>query len=172
MISNCRPKFDRLEQEYPNSRNLVNWQTQLGKSLVIMGGRGSGWKKFDFSGNFTKIIDFSEKIFEKFRFFQVISQRSSIFQGTFLKNFDFSRQFPKKFWFSRQKLAIYSYFWVNYSISLQKSPLWNIYFLYMIRYNNILPPVNDPCDPHDPSYQNLGVATPTPRIDAYGERRR
>jgi len=38
----------------------------------------------------------------------------------------FSGNFTKKFRFFRQKLAIDSYFWANYSISLQKSPLSNI----------------------------------------------
>ena len=109
-------------------------------------------------------------------FFQVISQ----------KNFDFSRQiiytefrffgqFHKKLRFSRQKLAIYSNFWANYSISIQ-SHHFGTYFLYMIRYNNILRPVHDPhgslCNPCDPPTTSLpkiwGVATPKPpRIDAY-----
>ena len=39
--------------------------------------------------------------------------------------FDFFRKYYK-IRFSRQKLLIYSDFWVNYSISLQKSPLSNI----------------------------------------------
>src|SRR6218665_3316 len=66
----------------------------------IWGGCGSGSKNFDFlgkfpknldfSGNFTnKKIDFSRQIFEKFRFFQVISQKISTFQAKFSKNFVF-----------------------------------------------------------------------------------
>src|SRR6218665_1730553 len=42
-------------------------------------------------------------------------------------------------------MSIYSYLWPNYSISLQKH--FRIYFLYMIRYNNISRPVHDPNDP-------------------------
>ena len=57
-----------------------------------------------FSGNFTKNFDF---------------------RGIFL-NFDFSGNCFLKIPFSRQKLLIYSHFWANYSISLQKSPLSGI----------------------------------------------
>jgi len=53
-----------------------------------------------------KKFDFSRQIFENFDFFQALSY----------KNFDFFMQ----------KLVIYSYFWANYSISLQNSPLSNI----------------------------------------------
>ena len=53
-----------------------------------------------------KKIDFSRQIFENFDFFQALSH-----------NF---------FYFFRQKLVICSYFWANYSTSLQKSPLSNI----------------------------------------------
>ena len=70
----------------------------------------------------------------KFRFFQANFRKISIF----------FRQFHKKFWFSRQKLAIHSYFWANYSISLQ-SHHFQTYFLYIIRCNNISGPVHDPC---------------------------
>jgi len=40
--------------------------------------------------------------------------------------------------------------------------------MYIISYNNISRPVHDPLrpHPHDHSAQNLGVLTPTPRIDA------
>src|SRR6218665_3041096 len=70
-----------------------------------------------------------------------------------------------------QKLAIYSYFWVNYSIYLQKSSLSNILPVgYMIRYN-ILPPVNDltismrpPATPHDPLPKIWGSQPPS--VDA------
>jgi len=56
-----------------------------------------GEKMSIFSGNFTKIIDFSGQISEKFRFFQVILQKISIFQGKFPKNFDFLGNFTKNF---------------------------------------------------------------------------
>src|SRR6218665_681198 len=93
-----------------------------------------------------------------------IRVKNSNFPGKFPENFDFLGNFTKKIRFSRQKLVIYSYFWKNYSISLQQSPL-SKYFLYMIRYN-ILRPSHDPrattpCDPpNDPPAQNLVVATP------------
>src|SRR6218665_2619398 len=54
-------------------------------------------------------------------------QKISLFTGKFPKNFDFLRQFHNKFRFSWQKLDIYSYFWANYSISRQKSPLSKIF---------------------------------------------
>jgi len=57
------------------------------------------------SGNFTKQLDFP---------------------GKFLKNFNFLGNFTKNVDFTVKKLAIYSYFWANYFISLQKSPLSNI----------------------------------------------
>src|SRR6218665_1977066 len=61
--------------------------------------------------------------------------------------------------FSRQKLLIYSSFWTNYSISLQKSSL-RTYFLYMIRYIIFLRPPR-------PRANNLGVVIPLPQwIDA------
>src|SRR6218665_2618037 len=92
-----------------------------------------------FSGNLTKIIDFSRQISEKFRFFQVILQNKFDFSRQISQKFRFLGNFTKKIPFSRQQLAIYSYFWVNYSISLHH---FRTYFLYMIRYI-ILPPVND-----------------------------
>ena len=122
--------------------------------------RGSGSTKFQFfhsnfrkfrffSGNFTQKLDFFQANFQNISLFHAISPKISIF---------------------RQKLVIYSYFWTNYSISLQKSPLSNIeYFLYTIRYNNISRPVPDP---HGPLPKIWGVATPNPpRIDAPDVRR-
>jgi len=53
-------------------------------------------------GSERKKFNFSRKTFKKFRFFQALSQEIR---------------------FSGQELAIYSYFWANYSSSLQKSPL-------------------------------------------------
>ena len=89
-------------------------------------------KNIDFSGNFTKISIFQGKFLKNFEFFGNFSKnfdsiffrqflKKSIFQGKFQKNFDFFRQFPKKFQFYRQKLALYSNFWANYSISLEES---------------------------------------------------
>src|SRR6218665_621588 len=58
---------------------------------------------------------------------------------------------------------IYSYFWPNYSISLQKSPLSNILPVHMTRYNNILRPVHDPLTtPHDPLPKIWGSRPPNP----------
>src|SRR6218665_1591252 len=81
-------------------------------------GRGSGSKNFRFfQANFREIsIIFFWQFHKKFLFFQ----------ANFPKNFDFFRHFYKIFRFSRQNLPIYSYFWANYSRSLQKSPLLNI----------------------------------------------
>jgi len=88
-------------------------------------------KNFDlFLDNFTQKIRFSRQISEKFRYYKAISQELR---------------------FSREKLAIYSYFWANYSMSLQ-SHHFRTYFLYMIRYNNISRPVHDP---HDPSLPKI-----------------
>src|SRR6218665_1942847 len=56
---------------------------------------------------------FFRQISEKFLFFQAISQKNSIF----LKISTFSGTFRKKSIF-QAKLAIYGYFWANYSISL------------------------------------------------------
>jgi len=54
---------------------------------------------------------------------------------------------------------IYSYFWVNYSIPLQMSPLSNILPVHDKIYFTTRP---------RPPTQNQGVATPNPsRIDAY-----
>src|SRR6218665_3980327 len=69
-----------------------------------------------FPGKFRRNFDFSRQIFKKFRFFQANFKKISIFSGNL-----------KQIQFSRQKLLIYSYFWANYSISLQKSPLSNTF---------------------------------------------
>src|SRR6218665_2725664 len=49
-----------------------------------------------------KKIRFSRQIFEKFQFFQAISQKILFFPSKFSKNFNFFKQFHKKFDFSRQ----------------------------------------------------------------------
>src|SRR6218665_1015723 len=119
-----------------------------------------------FSGNFTKIsifkpfhqkFRFSKKICKTFLFFQAILKKS-IFSRQISEKIRFFRQFHKQFRFSRHKLAICSYFWANYSISLQKSPLSNI--LYIVRYNNILPPVHDPHDPLPKIWEGRDPPTP------------
>src|SRR6218665_3363880 len=61
---------------------------------------------------------------KKIRFFHANFRQISIFSGNFTKVSIFSNLKISRF--SRQKLAIYSYFWANYYISLQKSPLSNI----------------------------------------------
>src|SRR6218665_141570 len=82
-----------------------------------------------------KISIFPGKCLKNFNFSRQIFAKISIFSGKFVTNFSFSRQICEKFRFftqfkknrfSRQKLLIYSDFWANYSISLQKSPLSNI----------------------------------------------
>src|SRR6218665_243839 len=52
-----------------------------------------------FSGKFTKKIDFNRQIFEKFRFFQAISQNNGFFQANCLKNYNFSGNFTKQWIF-------------------------------------------------------------------------
>jgi len=71
-----------------------------------------------------------------------LGQQISIFPGKFPKNFDFFKQFNQKFDFARQKLAIYSYFWANYSISLPKSPLSNMLPVHQ-RYIITRPPCDN-----------------------------
>ena len=71
--------------------------------------------------------------------------------------FRFSRKISEKFRFSKKN-------WLFTAISGQvilflfRCHHFRTYLLYMIRYNKILPPVNDT---HDPPAQNLRVATPT-----------
>src|SRR6218665_2226322 len=87
-----------------------------------------GQQNFDFSRQISEKFRFFQAILKKCRFFQANFRKISIFSGKFFRNFDSFRQFFKKVRFSRQKLLIYSYmyFWTNYSISFQKSPLSNI----------------------------------------------
>jgi len=75
--------------------------------------------------HFRRISIFSQ-FHNKLRFFRQFKKID--FSGQISDKFRFFRQFHKKFRFSRQKLAIYmySYFWANYYISLQKSLLSNI----------------------------------------------
>src|SRR6218665_1034491 len=87
-----------------------------------------------------------------------------------MANFRKTIDFPGKNWLFR---AISG----QIILFLFKSHHFRTYFLYMIRYNNILRPVHDPTiphatslrPPHDPPAQNLGDRDPQPpRIDAYG----
>jgi len=95
------------------------------------------YEKFRFFQAILKKTRFSRNISQKFRFcFRQFHKKSTFlskfaknfdfFSGNFMQNFDFSWQISEKYRFPKQKLAIYSYFWANYSISLQKSPLSNI----------------------------------------------
>src|SRR6218665_1941244 len=79
-------------------------------------------------------------------FYRQFRKKIRLFRANFRKISIFLRQFHKKFRFFRQKFAIYSYSWVNHSISFQKSPFSNILPVHdnLISYSNILPPVNDP----------------------------
>ena len=93
-------------------------------------------KNFDFLGNFTDNFDLFQAMSQwKNRFSGQISEKFRFCSGNFTKRFDFSKQISENFDFLdnftkisifQAKLAIYSYFWANYSISLQKSPLSNI----------------------------------------------
>ena len=85
-----------------------------------------GRQNFNFSRQISKKFSFFQSVSQKiFRFFQANFWKISIFSGKFLKN-RFFQAILKKIWFSTQKLLLCSYFWANYSISLQKSPLLNI----------------------------------------------
>ena len=69
-----------------------------------------------------KHFDVSCQISEKFWFGQAISQKMSIFQEK-ISELPF---FTQKISFIQTKLANCSYFWANYSIYLQNSPLSNL----------------------------------------------
>src|SRR6218665_157696 len=83
-----------------------------------------------------KNFDFSRQISEKFRFSMAISkklrslQEFRFFETNFrffqenFKKIQFFQEILKKFDF--QATIAHSYFWANYSISLQKSPLSNL----------------------------------------------
>jgi|SRR6218665_3439752 len=91
-----------------NFTEIFNFLILNGKKLIIKPPhqrRQSGLKSGGSWIRVLKRIDFSRQIFRKI----------STFSGNL-----------KKFIFFTQKLAIYSYFWANYCISLQKSPLSNI----------------------------------------------
>src|SRR6218665_4005560 len=133
-------------------------------------------KNFDFFRKFEKNFDFQaisqknpffRKISQKFRFcfrqfhkkienlrkismfFQVILYKIPIFNGKFTTNIDF----PGKNW-------LFTAISGPIILFLFKSHHLGTYFLYMIRYNNILRPANDPsCDP---PAQNLGSRDPQP----------
>src|SRR6218665_3622041 len=74
---------------------------------------------------------------------------NSIFHGKFLKNIDFS---GKNWLFTAISGQIILF--------LFKSHHLRIYFLYMIRYNNILRPVHDPTTPPRPPCQKSGGSRP------------
>ena len=99
------------------------------------------------------------------------------------KNFNFWVNFTKKsvfqtkisewplFPFKQSKLAIYSYFWAYYYISIQKSPLSNILPVHdtiIIIFHDPSTTPMTPCDPpHDLHSPNSGGPTPpSPQIDA------
>ena len=77
-----------------------------------------------------KKIRFSLANFWKQIFFQATLRKITIFRQIF-KRFRFCQAVFKKLRFSRQKLLIYSYFWTDSSISLQKSPLSNILSVHL-----------------------------------------
>ena|SRR6218665_3269161 len=67
---------------------------------------------------------------QKSLIFQALSQKILIFPGKFSKDFDFNQAILEKTLIFQAKLAIYSCFWANYSISLQKLPLSNILIVH------------------------------------------
>ena len=122
----------RLPEKYTEmNRTLYNnfidnvWQKGLWRIMRHCGvpqRRQSGLKS---GGSWIRVKKsiFSRQISEKFRFFQAFSRKISDFSWQIFEKFQFFPAIFKKFRFSRQKLLIYSYFWANYSISLQKSSL-------------------------------------------------
>ena len=132
------PQVARMaEHKFGNRYGKVRARASDVNLVWNLKGRGSGQQNFDFSRQISekfrifqaisrKMSIIPGKFLKNFKFFQAHLWKISIFSGNFSNNFDFFRQFLKNFDFSRQKLLIYSYFWANYSISLQKSPLSNI----------------------------------------------
>jgi len=122
-----------------------NIRSVRGVNLVWnLGGRGS-WSKY---------FPFSRQIWEKFRFFQAISNKKFYFPGKFLKNFNFLGNFPRKFDFPEKNWPFIATSGQMILLLLKSHHFWT-YFLYIIRYNNISRPVHDtPAIPytslHDP----------------------
>src|SRR6218665_851914 len=92
---------------------------------------------------------------KKFRFLQTNFRKISIFfQAILQKNIEFSRQISENFYFFWQlKKLIFQAKKVQIIQFLFKSNHFRtyMYFMYMIRYNNISRPVHDPNDPpYDP----------------------
>ena len=133
--------------------------------IVCVQRRQSGLKSWGSWIRVNKISIFPGKFLRNFDLFQAISKIISIVPGNLSKNFIFSGNLRKNR-FSRQKLLIYSYFWANYFISLQKSPLSNILPVHN-KYNNISRPVHDPHDPLRPTHylcpKSWGRDPPTPK---------
>src|SRR6218665_649416 len=109
---------------------------------------------------------FLGQISEKVRFLQVISQKNSICKANFRKisifldNFTKYLDFPSKNW-------LFTAISGQIILFLFKSHHFRTYFLYMIRYNNILRPVHDPPttpppppNPPPPRPQNRGGRAP------------
>src|SRR6218665_34014 len=105
-----------LAVSYLCADNSTFYSLQRRQSGLKSGGVVDPGQKISlFTGKFPKNFDFFRQ-FHKSRFFQANFRKISIFSGNFITNLDF----PGK------KLDIYSYFWENYSISRQKSPLSKI----------------------------------------------
>ena len=115
-------------------------------------------KKFDFLRKFSKNFDFVSGNFTKNRFFRANIRKLLIFSDNFVQNFDFSWQISEKYRFSRKKLA----FSGQIILFFCKSHHFRTYFLYMIRYNNILRPHDPVQPPTTPLPKIWGVATPIP----------
>src|SRR6218665_1675676 len=100
-----------------------------------------------FSGKFTKKIDFNRQIFEKFRFFQAMSQNNGFFQANCLKNYDFSGNFRKnsilQAKIGHMQLLLGKLFYFS-------SKVTTFEHTYIIRYNNISRPSTNPPRPSCP----------------------
>src|SRR6218665_1278117 len=85
-----------------------------------------------------------QAISQKSRFFRANLRKISIFSGNFIQNSDFSWQISEKYRFSPGKNWLFTAISGQSILFLFKSHHFRTYFLYMIKYNNILRPVHDP----------------------------
>src|SRR6218665_2394034 len=115
-------------------------------------------------------FDFYRQIPEKFRFLQAISLKKSDFSTANFRKILIFQEILKKFEFPGKNWSFTTTSW-QIILFLFKNNHFRTYFLYMIRYNNISRPVHHPNDPpatppatpHDPSAQNMEVATLNPQ---------
>jgi len=135
------------------------WSPRLYPAASISSEFWGSWirvKKLNFIGNFPKNFDFFRQFHKQNnRFFRA---NFRIFTGNFTKMFNFSRQISVKFRLFRQihkKIRFSRKNWLfrptaisgQIILFLFQSHHFRTYFLYIVRYNNILRPVHDPHDP-------------------------